>query len=337
MRAEPIRLSIRTVVTHTMIVALGVLAILGSGNVDINPYCCPVNDPPTDPTLNVRVLPERQTVQAGTIVEFYAVVIQAAQPLAYQWRRNGVDITGATGSTYTLGGAQLGDDGALFQVAVKDGLGVSGIAGTTLLVSPLPALVFQDADFPVSNWTVSATAQPTENGSTHAESQATDGGNPGPYRSITFQLTPGPSSLRLVHLAVTATYDPATQGAIHTMEFAADCSRRSFSSEATFTNLDQAPVFEQAGRTYRPRNWQGYPCQSGGSIAWTYTSIGTVTQDEFVFSGPPCGTGEQCPDFSATAAPLRFGFVTTLGLAAGSPAGSVVQGVDNWKATVWRK
>ena len=61
MRAEPIRFSIRTVVTHTMIVALGVLAIVGSGNVDINPFCCPVNDPPPDPTLNVRVLPESRS------------------------------------------------------------------------------------------------------------------------------------------------------------------------------------------------------------------------------------------------------------------------------------
>ncbi|MDH5246169.1 MAG: hypothetical protein OEW98_06940 [Betaproteobacteria bacterium] len=318
------------------VVALGVIAIVGSGP-DISILGPPVYDPPSDPTLSVRVLPERQTVQAGTIVDFYAVVNQAVQPLAYQWRRNGVDITGATGPTYTLGGAQLGDDGALFEVAVKDSLGVSGIAGTTLLVSPWPAVVLQDGDFPVSNWTVSATAQPTQDGPTHAETQATDGGNPGPYRSVTFQLTPGPCSLRLVHLAVAATYDPAAQGAIHAMEFSEECSRRSFSSAATFTDLNQAPVFEQAGRTYQPRNWQGYPCQSGGSIAWTATSIGTVTEDEFVFSGPPCGASERCPDFSASAAPLRFGFVTTLGLAAGSPAGLVVQGIDNWRVTVWKK
>jgi hypothetical protein len=336
MRAEPIRFSIRTVVTHTMIVALGVLAIVGSVSVDIS-LCCPVASPPTDPTLDVRLVPERPTVQAGTIVTFDAAVIQAAQPVAYQWRRNGVDIAGATSSRYTLGGAQVGDDGALFQVDVKDGNGVSGIAGTTLLVSPLPAVVFQDGDFQVSNWTVSATAQPTENGPTHAESQAADGGNPGAYRSITFQLTAGPSSLRLVHFALAATYDPAAQGAIYTMEFAADCSRRSFSGAATITDLDQTPVFEQAGRTYQPRSWQGYPCQSGGSIAWSSTSIGTVTEDEFVYSGPPCGAGERCPDFSATAAPLHFGFVTALGLAAGSPAGDVVQGVDNWKVTIWKK
>jgi hypothetical protein len=56
-----------------------------------------------------------------------------------------------------------------------------------------------------------------------------------------------------------------------------------------------------------------------------------------MFSGPPCGTNEKCPDFSATATPLRFGFVTQLGLAAGSPAGFLEQGIDNWKVTVWRR
>jgi hypothetical protein len=336
MRAEPIRFSMRTVVTHTMVVALGVLAIVGSGNVDISLGLGQPGNPPGGTNLDVQVLPNRPTVQAGTIVGFSATVGQATAPLAYQWRRDGVDIAGATGPSYTLGGAQLGDDGALFQVAVKDSLGVSGIAGTVLLVSPLPAIVFQDGDFPVSNWSVSATAQPTESGPTHAESQAADGGNPGPYRSVTFQLTPGPSSLRLFHFALDATYNPATQGAIYTIDFAEECSRLSSSTETTFIELNQSPLFEQAGRTYQPVNWPGYYCQPG-STGWIGMRIGSVTEDQFVFSGPPCGAGEKCPDFSATAAPLRFGFVTLAALGPGTPASVLVQGIDNWKVTVWRK
>ena len=144
-------------------------------------------------------------------MQFEAEVINATPPLSYQWRRNGVDITGATGPTYTLGGAQLGDDGARFTVTVSAANGVS-TGGMVLLVSPLPGVVFQDADFPVSNWTVTATAQPAQNGPTHTESQATDGGNPGAYRSITYQMTPGPSSLRLDHFAVAATLRPGHAG-----------------------------------------------------------------------------------------------------------------------------
>lgn len=336
MPAEPISSMIRRVLTHATIAALGVLTIVGSGGGAIGfpdiDYGGSGGSIPHSPY--VQVFPLRPTVQAGTIVLFETTVISATPPLSYQWRRNGVDITGATGPTYTLGGAQLGDDGTQFTVVVSAANGVT-TGGVVLLVSPLPGVVFQDADFPVSNWTVTATAQPTQNGPTHAESQASDGGNPDPYRSITYQMTPGPSSLHLDHFAVAATYDPGTQGAIYTIDVAEQCSRRSFSSASTFTGLMQSPMFEQAGRTYRPPMWQG-SCTLHSSD-WISTTRSSLKADEFVFSGPACGANEKCPDFSATAAPLRFGFMTELGLAAGSPAGFLVQGIDNWKVTVWRR
>ncbi len=333
MRAEPIGCSIRRVLVHGAIAALGVLAIIGSGGGAIGfpdiDYGGGGGSVPLVPYVNV--LPFRPTVAAGTIVRFEAEVINATPPVSYQWRRNGVDITGATGPTYTLGGAQLGDDGARFTVTVSAANGAS-TGGTVLLVSPWPGVVFQDADFPVSNWTVTATAQPADSGPTHTETQATDGGNPGAYRNIAYQMTSGPSSLRLSHLAVGASYDPATQGAIYTIDLAGECSRRSFSSGLIFTGLTLSPVFEQAGRTYQPRDWH-----SACVFAWSGMRVWSLKADEFLFSGPACGAAESCPDFAATAAPLRFGFVTNLGLATGSSAGTVVQGIDNWKVTVWRR
>lgn len=333
MRAEPLACSIGRYLTHVTIAALGALTIVGSGGGAIGfPDIDWGGGGGSTPLLPyVNVLPYRPTVQVGTIVKFEAEVINATPPVSYQWRRNGVDITGATGPTYTLGGAQLGDDGTTFTVTVSAANGASS-GRVVLLVSPLPGVDFQDADFPVPNWTVTATAQPAENGPTHAESQAADGGNPGAFRSITYQMTPGPSSLRLVHFAVAATYDPATQGAIYTIDLAQECSRRSFSDGLIFTGLTQSPVFEQAGRTYQPRDWHG-SCQ----FAWSGMRVWSLKADEFVPSGPPCGVNEKCPDYSATAAPLRFGFVTNLGFASGSSAGSVVQGIDNWKVTVWRR
>jgi len=333
MRADPTSGSMRRFLAHAMVAALGVLTIVGSGGGAIGfPDIDWGGGGGSIPLLpHVNVLPFRPTVQAGTIVLFETEVLNATPPVSYQWRRNGVNITGATGPTYTLGGAQLGDDGAQFSVTVIAGNGAA-TGGVVLRVSPLPGVVFEDANFPVSNWTVIATAQPAENGPTHTESQAADGGNPDPYRSITYQVPPGPSSLRLVHFAVAATYDPATQGAIYTIDLAEDCSRRSFSSGLIFTGLSHSPMFEQAGRTYTPRDWHG-SC----TFVWSGMSVRSLRADEFTFSGPACGTSEQCPDFSATAAPLRFGFVTNLGLATGSSAGSVVQGIDNWKVTVWRR
>lgn len=59
---------------------------------------------------------------------------------------------------------------------------------------------------------------------------------------------------------------------------------------------------------------------------------GLTARDFYQFDGPPCGTGEACPDFSAGAAPLRFGF---LRIADAWVEGPVVHGIDNWRVAVW--
>ena len=61
--------------------------------------------------------PASQTVAAGQPATF-SVTASGASPLAFRWQRNGVDIAGATSSTYTVGSAQTADDGARFRVIV---------------------------------------------------------------------------------------------------------------------------------------------------------------------------------------------------------------------------
>ncbi|MCX8521671.1 MAG: hypothetical protein ORN28_09065 [Rhodoferax sp.] len=41
--------------------------------------------------------------------------------LRYQWKKNGTDISGATSSTYTTPATVIGDNGAVFSVAVTSG------------------------------------------------------------------------------------------------------------------------------------------------------------------------------------------------------------------------
>jgi hypothetical protein len=55
----------------------------------------------------------------------FSVVASGTQPLAYQWRRNGTDIAGATGTSYTLAAATLGDNGARFSVRVSNAAGTA--------------------------------------------------------------------------------------------------------------------------------------------------------------------------------------------------------------------
>jgi hypothetical protein len=74
-------------------------------------------DPPA-----ITLPPADRTVAVGTSATF-TVSATGAAPLTYRWRRNGNLITGATGTSYTLANAQLGDSGALFDVIVSNDFG----------------------------------------------------------------------------------------------------------------------------------------------------------------------------------------------------------------------
>ena len=82
--------------------------------------------------------PANATVPASQPASF-SVVADGTPGYTYQWRRNGVNIAGATGASYTLGSAQLSDDGAQFSVVVANEFSSATSANATLgVVSPLP-------------------------------------------------------------------------------------------------------------------------------------------------------------------------------------------------------
>src|SRR4051812_31987856 len=74
------------------------------------------------PTITTH--PSSQTVGAGSPATF-TVSASGSPPLAYQWQRNGTDISGATSSTYTLASPQIADDGARFRARVTNGAGTA--------------------------------------------------------------------------------------------------------------------------------------------------------------------------------------------------------------------
>ncbi len=121
-------------------VALAALTMAGCGG-DWEVSFSGIDDNDKDsPSVFVVVSPARPTVGAGTIVRFEAVAINATPPMSFQWYRNGVRIAGANDSTYTLGGAQDGDDGALFQVTVVASNGISTASAELLVSTALPVV-----------------------------------------------------------------------------------------------------------------------------------------------------------------------------------------------------
>ena len=67
--------------------------------------------------------PAGQTVSIGGSATF-SVAASGAPPLAYQWQRDGVDIAGATSSTYTPDQRECSDHGARFRALVSNPFGI---------------------------------------------------------------------------------------------------------------------------------------------------------------------------------------------------------------------
>ena len=92
------------------------------------------------PTITTQ--PVNQTVTAGQTATF-TVVAAGTAPLAYQWQKNGVNIAGATATSYTTPVTTTTDSGSTFRVVVTNTAGTVTSAAATLTVNPAPAPAIQ--------------------------------------------------------------------------------------------------------------------------------------------------------------------------------------------------
>ena len=84
--------------------------------------------------------PASQMATAGQSVTF-SVGLKDATGASYQWLRNGTDIAGAGGASYTLPITQLGDSGSTWSVRVANSGGTVTSSAATLTVAPAVAQV----------------------------------------------------------------------------------------------------------------------------------------------------------------------------------------------------
>lgn len=113
--------------------------------------------------------PSALKVTEGETATFTVGATGAPAP-SYQWRKNGVDVPGATSASYTTPATTMSDDGALYSVQVFSALGsvVSVDAALTVsaIVYPPPGIVAQPQGATVNegqgvSFVVTATAAPT--------------------------------------------------------------------------------------------------------------------------------------------------------------------------------
>jgi hypothetical protein len=85
--------------------------------------------------------PRGRLIGNGATVSF-SVTANGAAPLEYEWRKGGLPLPGANGSTFTLSPALLADAG-LYSVRVHNGAGEVLSADAMLTVLPLPQILVQ--------------------------------------------------------------------------------------------------------------------------------------------------------------------------------------------------
>ena len=322
------------------IAVAGLVTIVGSGGGGNAPECsffsnsCNPSFGPSPPIPYATVGPRLVTVQVGGTVVF-TVDSNVDQP-TYRWCRlpagasECTEIAGATGATYALASANLRDDGATFRVTVTGTNGTTW-AFSSVAVSSMPGVTFQDGEFLDADWAVTPLVVPSQNGPTASVARAAAGGNPGAFRTAEYQLPVLPSSVRVFYSALSALYDPAERGAIYGIDFAEDCIHGTSSNLLSYTG----PMIEQAGRRFVAANWAMY-CKA---TTWTTVRRSSLGAEDFeLVDGPACAAGETCPDFSGSGAAIRLGLVGGTELSSGLiPPVQTSHGFDNWKVTVWRR
>lgn len=77
------------------------------------------SNPATSSTVRIVTQPLSQTVPLGASATF-TVKATGDGPLSYQWTRNGAEVDGAVGASYTIASLTSTDNGASYAVRIKD-------------------------------------------------------------------------------------------------------------------------------------------------------------------------------------------------------------------------
>lgn len=320
------------------VIAMGLVSIVGTsgGGLTLTPPYIPPNPVPPPSGFFVLVEPSYQTVQVGSAAHFVARTY-ASGDVSYSWARSRdgggpyTVIPGASSGTYSIPNVTLADDATHYRVTATASTGKIDTDFARLAVSNYAPVVFPDGDFPADDWVSTPLVQTGQPLFISRFERATSGGNPDAFLKLMFELPQTVVSVSLALSRRSAVYDPGSQGGVYTIDYADDCKQLQGGGGA-----GRALILEQGSRAYIARHGNS-ACGPGPANAWVSSyGLSSLGSDDFsLLSGPPCGAGEACPDFSVSAAPMRFG----LRLSA-SPAqigGAVAYGIDNWTVKVWRR
>lgn len=111
------------------------LALAGCSSNDASPPDDGGPTPPAATAPSITANPTSASVAVGQSLTF-SVGVSGTAPLSYQWRRDGVNIAGATGATYTTPTLAMGDNGAAFSVVITNSAGTVTSTAAVITVTP---------------------------------------------------------------------------------------------------------------------------------------------------------------------------------------------------------
>lgn len=189
-------------------------------------------------------------------------------------------------------------------------------------------VTISDTEFNNSDWTEQISYNTSPADWTNSVQQYTTGGNPGAFRgqSWTYTNVDGAASATFAttDLDTAQSYDPSTQGAIQTLNFSLDNYIADSMGGSTLKAIAIDAAIEQGGNIYAA----GYTIPSNvtwGNLTWSLTAANFI---------PLSSSGPALPDFSASGAPLHFGYYDSLGIGPGFSPYSLFHAVDNFSVNV---
>lgn len=197
-----------------------------------------------------------------------------------------------------------------------------------LLTAPVQAqVVFSDSNFQDADWTSTVLTLNTP-GAGGQSAHAMTGGNPGEHRTLESFTCPNiPCKAMMIEIKNSASYDPATQGEISSLDYGEDqlCSS---ADGCVGGGQNWLPVCVQNGIFYIYNS----QVPTGVVETWTTKSVSGLTAADFAevdLSATGMSHPGLNPDFSATGALLQFGYAR-----ANSLNSARTGRIDNWWVSI---
>lgn len=204
------------------------------------------------------------------------------------------------------------------------------VVGAFLASGASAAVTVSDGTFLDANWNLTQFLGGT--GGSVTGGQVASGGNPGAFRNVTDTLTGGGVGIVLgTSIYTPFTYSAGGSGAIATLNYTEDaaCTGGCFGQ-----GQSTGPALLQGGKYYILGSSSVI---TGPSAVWTTHALNGLTALDFGLVNVTASTivdMTQHPDFSASGAPIQFGYFRANGTGLGGGGYTLTAGIDNWQITI---